>query len=244
MTTMFNNFKTEADGIEQSGDRLGGFSLFETDVYEGTIKLLFFGNADSGAQYAEIHGTFDGRDMRERIFISNRAGENTYKDKQSGEPRFLPGFEMVNDLCLVTTGYGLVDLAPQIEEKVVNLYDYNAKKDLPQTVQCMTPVMGQPVFAAITKQTVDKQAKDGNGVYKNTGETRDENVFSKFFHAESHKTVPELRDGKEATFMEKWRNQYQGKTVNRAKGVTSGAPGRPAASAGDAQKPASSLFSK
>lgn len=229
--SMFQNFKTEDDGVKSGGDVVGGYTLFDSDVYEGIVKLVFFGKAQSSnAQFAEITVDVDGKELRERIYFTNRDGANTYTDKKTGETKFLPGFETVNDLALVTTGYGLVDLEDQIDQKTVKIYDYEQKKDLPQNVPCLIPVMGQPVMVAVIKQTVDKQKKnDATGSYENTGETREENVISKFFHAETKRTVNEIKSGIETpVFLDKWLEKNKGEVINRAKGAdgNSGAPGR------------------
>lgn len=246
---MFDKFK-KADQVEEQTDSLGGYSLFESGLYTDTVKLVFFGKSQSSdAQFAEIHMDIGGQNMSERIYFTNGKGENTYS--KDGKDYFLPGFEMLNDLCLITTGSELVDLEDSIEEKTVKLYDYEAKKDLPKNVPCLTAVMGEKVTAAIIKQTVDKQKKsDATGNYENTGETRDENVFSKFFDVDSGMTVPEAHKGdEEATFIHAWDKKNTGVTRDRSKGVTNGsAPGRPQRSGkgsdGAAQKPKSSMFSK
>lgn len=230
---MFQNFKTEDDGVKSGGDVVGGFTLFDSDVYAGKVKLVYFGKAQSSnAQFAEITIDIDGKELRERIFFTNRDGVNTYTDKKTGETKFLPGFETVNDLALVTTGFGLIDLEDQIDQKTVKIYDYEAKKELPQNVPCLLPVMGQEVRVAVQKQTVDKTKKnDSTGVYEATGETRDENIISKFFHAETGRTVTEIKTGIETpVFLDKWLEKNKGQVINRAKGAANNgsAPGRPA----------------
>lgn len=133
-----------------------------------------------------------------------------------------------------------------MEEKVVNLYDFEAKKELPKNVIVLTDVIGKPITVGVIKQIVDKNVKDSSGNYVPSGETREENVIDKAFHQESKRTVSEIRAGlDEAVFYPKWVEKNQGKPPrNRAKGAEgkTGAPGQPPA-AGQAAKPKSSLFS-
>lgn len=248
MTKMFGNLTD--NGLEQSGDRLGGGGVIDTGVYDGIVKLAYAGKSQSSnAQSITAHIEINGREFRESFWVTNRNGENFYADKNDAKKRHpLPGFTMADDLCLVTTGQPLSEQT--VEEKVVNLYDFEARKELPQNVPVLTDLIGKPVTVALFAQIVDKTAKDANGVYQPTGETRNENVADKFFHQESHRTVTEIREGiEEAVFYGKWAEKNNGQPPrNRAKGVqgNTGAPGRPAAAgapaAGGAARP--SLFSK
>lgn len=236
MTKMFGNLTD--DGLEKSGDRLGGGGVFDTGVYDGIVKLAYAGKStSSNAQSITAHIEINGREFRETFWITNKNGENFYADKKDAKKRHpLPGFTMVDDLCLVTTGMGLAD--QNVEEKVVNLYDFDAKKEMPQNVPVLIDLIGKPVTVAMFSQIVDKTAKDANGVYQPTGETRNENVADKFFHQESHRTVTEIREGiEEPVFYGKWEEKNAGQPPrNRAQGVqgNTGAPGRPAAAAGGA----------
>lgn len=237
MSKMFGNLN--ADGLEAEGDRLGGGSLLDTAIYDATVKLAFVGKASaSNAQSITVHLDINGIEFRDTFWVTNRNGENFYPDKKDpSKKRPLPGFTMVDDLALLTTGLPLSEL--DVEEKVVRLYDYTLKKEIPQNVLVIVDMLGKPVTVAVIKQIVDKQQKDTSGVYQNTGETREENVADKFFHTESRRTVTEVREGmEEAVFYSKWAEKNNGKVINRAKGAEgrTGAPARPTAGAPAAAK--------
>lgn len=236
---MFGNIKT--DGAQEAGDRIGGGGVFDSAVYDAIVKLAYAGQSQSSkAEFVEVHLDIDGREFKERFYVTNRDGEPFYTDKKDGSKVYLPGFELVNDLCIITTNKALS--GQDGEEKMVKLYDFDQKKDLPTQVPVLTELLGKPVKVALLRQIVDKQKKDGNGVYQNTGETREENVAHKFLHPELNVTVPEARQGLDAEFINKWTDRNAGKVFNRAKGVegNAGAPGRPAPSGGGAPK--ASLF--
>lgn len=228
MGNMFG--KLTADGLETAGDRIGGSSVLESGVYEGVVKLAYAGKARaSAAQSITVHIDLGGREHRETFWITNKVGENFYPDKKDANKRQpLPGFTMVDDLCLVTTGLPLSEQT--VEDKVVALYDFDAKKEVPTNVPVLTDLLGKPVTVAVIRQTVDKQKKDTAGNYVNTGETREENVTDKFMHQETHRTVTELRQPTvDAIFYDKWAAKNTGVTRNKAKGVEgkTGAPARP-----------------
>lgn len=245
---MFGNLTKE--GLEESGDRLGGGALLDTNLYAGVVTLAYAGQSQaegSKAQFVTVHIKVNNTEFKETYYVTNRNGENFYTDKQDKNKHHpLPGFTNVDDLCLVTTGFGLAD--QDIEEKVVKIYDYEKKAEVPTNVPVLVDLLGKEVLVAVIRQTVDKQKKNDSGVYTNTGETRDENIADKFFHAESRRTVTEIQQGiEEAVFIDAWVEKNAGKPPrNKAKGGDgkAGAPGASAGApgAGAAQKPKTSLF--
>ena len=70
---MFGNMTT--DGLEQSQDRLGGFTLQESDIYLATIKAFYAGKADSGAMNITVIADLNGKEYRETIYITNKKGD-------------------------------------------------------------------------------------------------------------------------------------------------------------------------
>lgn len=240
------------DGLEESRDVLGGAFTFETDVYDGIIKLAYAGKAQSSnAQSVTIHVDIDGKEYRETIWITNRDGVNSYADKKDPSKRHpLPGFVTIDDICLLSTGLPLS--SQTTEEKTVMLYDFEERKELPKNVHVITSILGLPITLGIQKTIEDKtKLVPGSNppVYEPTGETREVNSIDKVFHTETKKTTVELRENRpQAVFYDAWKAKNQGKTHdNSIKGQgKSGAPGqRPASSAGNGQgKAATSLFNK
>ena len=232
------------DGLEKTGDSLGGGGVFDSDLYTGNIVLAYAGKSDGGANFFEVHvDTGNGRVYRERLWVTNKVGQNFYE--RDGKKSPLPGFTTANDLALLSTGHELN--AQTFEEKVVKLYDFDAKAELPKKVQAATSMMGLPVTIGVLKAIVDKQKKNDAGGYEPTGETREENNIDKVFHAESGKTVSEFSTKAEtAEFKDKWLAKNKGQVRNKAKGAEgkSGAPGRPAPTGGAAAagKSSQSLF--
>lgn len=102
------------------------------------------------------------------------------------------------------------------EPRVINLYDFNAKKELPKEVPMLMDMVGKQVKLAISLNLVDKTAKDDNtGKYKPTGETKEENSITKVFHPVSNKTVPEVKAGQEASFHDAWLDKNKGQVFNK-----------------------------
>lgn len=247
--SIFGNLTNE--GLEETTDRLGGFQIRATDIYPATIKAAYAGQSAGGARNVTIVAELPDGEYSETIYVTNKKGENWFlnqNDKSKKVP--LPGFTTIDDICLVTTGKPLAE--QDSEEKVVKVYDFDERKELPKAVPMLVDLIGQTLFLGIVQQTVDKNQKnESTGEYEPTGETRDENVIEKVFHDPTKMTVVEARQGAtEPVFYEKWLSKNKGNIRNKAKGADgkgtqSGRPGGGAPQSGaGGQKKTSSLFGK
>lgn len=240
--------KLTNDGLEESQDRLGGYAPLETDIYKATIKALYAGQSAGGAMSVNLIADINGQEYRETLWVTNKKGENFFLNKNDPTKKVpLPGFTVADDICLIATGEPLAN--QEAEEKVIKLYDFDAKAEVPKAVQMLTAAIGKTVSLGIVKQTVNKNAKQGDE-YVPTEETRDENVIEKVFHPELKLTVAEARNGQEnAQFHDAWleRNKGQTRDKRKLKDGESGRPGKAAPTAGGSAgtpAPRKSLFGK
>lgn len=267
MTNIFSG-KTTAKGEGVEDDFLAGSGILDTDIYLATIKTAFIGKAASSeARNVTLLLDINGREHRVQIWVSNRNGDVTYKDKKTGEDKNLPGFNQVNSLCLLVTGQEMGDM--EVEELTVKLYDFDAKKELPQAVDCFTSLHGEQVMVAMQRQTVDKTTKnDATGAYDATGEVKDINEVVKFFAVNSVVTISEVaefvkslggsfedivRDGDvlkaisrmdtdAGVYAEKWLERNKGETWNKATGKAKSGTKFSGSSNTDKPKSKNSLF--
>ena len=214
MSSLFGNLKS--DGLEESQDRLGGFAPLATDIYVGTIKVAYAGKSSGGAQSVSLIVDMPGgKEYRETLYITNKNGENFFLNKQDKTKKVpLPGFTIVDDICLIATGKPLCE--QEAEDKTINVYDSDAKKELPKSVPMLVELIGQKIALGILKQIENKNEKDGNGNYVATAETRESNVTDKVFHPEVKLTVVEARQGVEtAQFWDGWLERNKGQTRDK-----------------------------
>ena len=249
--SLFGNLKS--DGLEQTQDRLGGgYQPKETDIYTGKIKALYAGKSAGGAQSVSlILSLADGSEYRETFWITNKKGENFFLNKDDKTKKVpLPGFTIVDDLCLVTTGKPLAE--QDTEEKTIKLYDSEAKKELPKAVPMLVEALGLEVSLGIAKVLENKSEKVGEE-YVATAETRELNATDKVFHTETRMTVVEAREGAEsAKFWDSWLERNKGnirdkRTIKDGQAGTAGAPksaGTSAAAPAAGGAPRKSLFGK
>ena len=231
-------------------DVLGGSRTVPSNVYPAGIKLAYLDAAASGAicvvfDFAMLVNGKE-RNHKETIYISNKNKEFTYKDKQSGEDKPLPGFVTVDSICKAVTGKSITELST--EKKMVKVYDYDQKAEVPQEKEVLMDLIRGKLELGIIETIVDKTAKNdsydpsqpkqGNNLpYLSTGETREQNELSKVFNEDGLTQLEKESGATEAKFKAAWLEQYAGKKINKAKGAAAGAK---AGGVSGASKPAAS----
>lgn len=204
-----NNVEKEVDFSKRTLD---------TDVYGGVIKMIFAGQAASGARFVTLQAKLDnGKDYSETVYLSNKEGKNTYT--KDGKEYYLPGFLLINNLAIMTTGKPLMELEDGVETRTVKLYDYDAKKEVPTDVPAIVPMIGKRILIAIQEEEYEKTKRnDATKAYEGTGEYAVKNVIVKAFDPETKKTAVEMRDDKEASQHDSWLAAFKGKlkTVERS----------------------------
>ena len=234
---MFATLTTE--GLEKQEDRLGGNSLLETGIYDGRIKLAYAGAAESGAKFVQLLIDIDGKEYRETVYVTNKKGENFYTKGANKVP--LPGFSLIDNICILTSGKPLCQ--QDIEEKVVSIYSYDEKKEVPTKVPVLVELLTCPITLAIVNQLENKTVKNGNGEYVPTVEERTINLIERAFHFETKVTVTEAMNNiTEGDFIHKWKEKNDGKVRDKRKGNSTSAAASPTATQTSA--PVRNIFGK
>ena len=228
---MFSNLKRTAD-IEESKDVLGGAGyILETDVYEARIITAYTDFFKSGAQfinmkYEVVRPDGSTQNFNERYTITNKAG-NIYYMGKDGKKHVLPGYELMDDICLLASGKTLAE--QDTEKKVLQLWNGAEGKEMPTEVDCLTDLFGTKVLLAIQKVHRNKQVADASGKYIDSKDEQNLNETRKAFDAEYRTTVPEMRAAErngvapEPQFIDKWLAKNKGVTLDLYKEVAGGA---------------------
>lgn len=249
--SLLKNLKTDSS-IAAEKDTLGGGGVFDSGYYNFIVTMAYLQESSGGALglFLTLKDKASGRELRNSQYLTggrDKGQKNYYEDK-NGEKQYLPGFLIGNSLAMLTTGKEISDL--DTEEKVVSIYNFDARADVPTKVPVLVDLLGKEINAGVLRVTEDKTKKGDDGKYYPTGETRDVNELDKFFCAREgyeHFTTAEIKaKATEPEFYKAWTEKNAGKTrVKTSKqGGTAGAPGKPAGAAAPAGggKPASSLF--
>lgn len=227
---MFNDLKTDTS-IQSGGDNLGGskFDALDSGLYLLTVKLAY-GSMSAGKARALnlLMETEDGKELKAQLWLTSseaKGGQNFYtaQDPKTGKPglkKYLPGFELANHLCLMTVNCEISQA--RVEKKVINLYDYSARQEVPTEVQMVTDLLGKKVYAGVIKELVNKRVKDPNtGEYVDSKETREQNDIDKFFHYPKGLTVTEAEAKlTEPAFKNRWVEKWTGQVKDRTSSNT------------------------
>ena len=267
MSNIFAKAKPAAEKVED--DYVGGGGALVTDIYPATIKYAYIGKAaHSDARSLVLSLKIGNSEVQRTIWMTDKHGNVTYDDKKTKEKKNLPGFNQVNSLCMLIASKEVGNM--DVEEKTLNLYDFDSKKEIPQAVDCFVDLHGQSIQVAIQQQIVDKTTKnESTGDYEPTGETRVVNEFIKFFPEDRLVTISEvahfvkslggdfdevLKDGdlgkaiskmeNDGDYATTWLEKNRGETWNRATGnkKEGKAFGGGKSSGGGEKKAKSSLF--
>lgn len=240
---------TSDESIANERDSVGNGGPLDSGLYNAKVKLAYLTKSSGGAQGLVLQlKTEEGRDIKETLYMTSgteKGGMHYYE--KDGVKNYLPGFLLVQSLSLLACGKEVSQL--DTETKVVNVYNYEAKAEVPTKVEMVMDLLDKDILVGVLKQKVDKNVKDANGKYVPSGEFREQNAIDKFFRASDKKTTAEIRaKAEEAVFFDTWNKKWAGQVQDRSKGVAgAGVAGAPK-SAGVAannptKKPTTSLFS-
>ena len=241
----FGSMETGTD-IKDDGDFLGGYSPFESGLYDFTVLLAYLTTSASGARCLNVTlKDTSGKELKQQFWYTSGTskGCKNFYINNDGEKQYLPGFVMAQHLAKLTTGGK--DFAPGqlvVEPRTIKLYNAEAKKEVPTEVAMCVEMLGKPVTGGVIKRIVDKNKKSdqtdasGKAVYLPTGETRIENELVKFFRTRDRMTVTEiLGKAEKGVFAEKWANKWTGQVEDKStKNGQAGTAGLPAVGAGAA----------
>lgn len=219
--------------LEDDKDVLGGGGPLKTDIYGLTCEYMYLEQTKSGAVMAV--GSFkeddSGRSIRfSECVMSKKSGtlKATYTDKKTKKERPLPGYTKVLHLAKVI-GLGVADLSGlACEAKVLKLFDFKERKEVPQEKNVLTDFLGAKLKAGIYLVRESKMEESEPGKWDQpTGEEFSKNDIVKWFN-EDGLTIEEMEKGVgDVPFADQWREAHAGKERdNRVKDAApkSGAP--------------------
>lgn len=213
---MFNNLNSN-NGKQTEEKVSAGFQPWESGLYPVVIKMAYGIKSKNGALGVAFEFENEkGETFKENMYVTNKAGENTYIDKQTKEPTILIGFKRVNDICLITANKELNSIT--MEDRVLEVYDADAKGTVKKPMPVLMDLLNQKVILGVRKTTEFKTQQVGDK-WVDTDETRTSNSVDFIFHPEKKITVAEAMSGvTEPTLYVEWDKNFTGKHIDKTAG--------------------------
>ena len=233
--SLLSNAKSDSN-INDEKDTVGGnYGPKESGLYPVTVSMAYLEKSQGGA--VAVNLTLKPQDgsgeIRQKLWIvsGDAKGNKNYYEKD-GERFYLPGFNTANSLALLTLGKEIGEV--DTEEKIVNVWSFDAKAEVPTKVEVLMELLDQEILVGIQKQVVDKQVRQDDGSYAPNGETREQNEIDKFFRLSDRMTTAEIKAGATSPeFCNTWDKKWTGVTRDRTTNASAnaGQSGAPAAAA-------------
>lgn len=245
--SLFQNFGTDGT-IQDEKDVLGGggFKAIPSNTYDFTVKLAYVTIAKSKATGIVLElETEAGEKLKVTEWVSSgeAKGCKNYYEKD-GQKYYLPGFNNINAVCLLTVGKELKDM--DTETKQIPLWNSEAKAEVPTKTQVLVDLHGQAITMGVLREIHNKTKWNAETNEREIVEgTVEQNVINKVFRTKDRKTVAEIRaEAEDAVFYDQWKEKNEGKDVDKTKaaGTATGTSGAPKAAT--SAKPKTSLFSQ
>lgn len=210
----------------------GGFTL-PTGLYPMVIENAYLDKTDTGAMMMHVHlkRKVGGNQVYRfnNCIVSGDAKGNKPTYIKDGKEYPLPGYSQMNQICKIAAGVTLGQIEP--EKKLVKLYDFDAKAEVPREVPVVTQIVGQEILVGIRLRRENKRAQQ-NGKWVDTNEAREFNEIDKVFYPDGFTVTEKAAEAEEASFVEKWRTAHpEGTVIDKFKPVAGQASGGKAANA-------------
>lgn len=193
-----------------------GKGAIDSNYYPAIIEYAYLTESQNGAigVVTSVKVKVNGNEVTkgETLWITNRNKENFYKDKD-GKKVVMPSFQTLTDIFGLITNNPIEGIEDDLEERVIKVYDFEAKAEIPTQVNMITSLVGAPIGVLIQKVLRNKTAKQLDGSYADTAEFYETNQFAKFVDIETGLTLTEAIAGQtEPTFKTAWLKQNEGVT--------------------------------
>lgn len=217
----------EADVEVQNEDVLGGGSfILDTGLYPMVIDNAFFDKSQGGAMNVNLHlkrKNGGNQVYRHTIYITSgdAKGNKPYYVGKDKKKHPLPGYSQVDQISKITAELPISQVSP--EKKLVKLYDFEAKAEVPREVPVITEMVGQEILIGMHKCRENKRANQ-NGAWVDTNEARDFNEINKVFFPDGYTVTEKAAEADEAAFVKKWAEANAADYVKDSFKPVAGAP--------------------
>lgn len=202
--------------VEKVEDRVGGFTVHPTNVYDANIVRMYSYKTNGGSiavvMEADIYPNPD-EDKTSRynqtFYVTNAQGENFYTSKD-GKQHMNSSWLLMDAIALFATE-GEAGLG-ELETEEITIKLSRDGKDVHEEVESYPEVEGLEIKLGI--QHINKpKSKKVDGIYVDiAGETVDTNEVNRVFDKDGFTILEWQAELKEPEFIDKWLKTWEGKT--------------------------------
>jgi ribosomal 50S subunit-recycling heat shock protein len=209
----------ESTSIEKVG---GGYS-WESAVYDAVVQMAYLIQAKSGAiGFSLILKNTSGKELKETFWIksgNDKGNKSFYTDKRDNKDYPIPGYSVVNSLCVAALGQSLSKTMQNIEKRTIKVYDAAEGKDINKECPIVVDLTEKIIKVAVHQIKENKRKKnDATGKYEDLADTRMINECKFFGNAEG-KTAEEITKNEPAEMFTKWAEKNTGQVIDKSKKV-------------------------
>lgn len=215
-----------ADDIEDEVDIIygGGSRILPSNVYDFIIETAYILKSSGGALGLALSvKAKTGEFFKDIVYFTTKddtGNVNYYINKKTKKKEFLMGYNQAHAIGLLACGKGIAKLMKLTEKKVINLWDFGAKKEMPTTVDMVSDLEGKSITLGIIEKLVNAQVPGANkgDKYEDdpSGKTKKKNSLDKIFRTKDHLTYAEILSKEtEPKFYKKWLEANEGKVIER-----------------------------
>ena len=208
--------KVKSAKTEKTEDRVGGFKIHPTDVYDAVVKSMYASKTDNGSigVTLELDLFLDpNSDKTTRFtttqYVTNSEGENFYISTKDKKKYMNSSWLLIDAIAIFATDgdAGLADL----ETEIITVKKRKDGKEINVDVESYPEVEGLEIKVGIVAVN-EPVSKKVDGKYVDTDEMRDTNKLERIFNEDGF-TLLEWEDGLDKPeFMAKWLKEWKGKT--------------------------------
>lgn len=200
-----NQLAIDTDVEKTNTDSLGGGFTKPTGLYGCIVDTAYLSKSKGGALGLNLHlrVASDKSIVRQTIWCTSgdAKGNKNYYVNKDGKKFLLPGMQLADQIARITTGKAMGDLSA--EEKVVKLWDNEAKAEKPTKVPVLTEMLGKSILVGLHK--VDKNRWTGGAP---TADHTFINDIDKVFYPDGFSTLEREAEAAEAKVHKQWQDKY------------------------------------
>lgn len=148
--SMLSGLKS-SENIEDEKDSIGSSFLVESGLHNMIIDMAYLEKSSGGALAVNLHFKGENSFVRQVIYVTSgdaKGNKSTYQDKE-GKVKYLPGYNQVNALTLLTLGKDISSL--DHEEKIIKRWDQQLKKEVPQKTNVIIDLINSLLLLVLSK---------------------------------------------------------------------------------------------